>query len=538
MKHLLLRLISLSSLVWGSPWAAEARHAAEPATSYTVNSNFDHPDIAPGDNACVDANGHCTLRAAIIEANAHAGPDTIVVPVGLFRLDIPSDAQNADATGDLDLLGQVTLQGAGADETVIDASDLNERAFDVHAGAQASLRDITITGGNKTPSDLFGGGLFNEGTLTLTRVSLTHNNLNNSFFINGAGLANAATGWLALNNSQVISNEAQFGAIYNAGAMTINSSQVLSNVAAAGGGIYNTGTLTVSSSQVVSNFSGNVGGGLFNAGQLKLIDSLVGANTAPNSAGLYLVGGVTTIRNSTIRDNQAAQDGGGFTLDTGVLTLTASALLHNSAARDGGGILLMNGSMAAANTTMAENFANRNGGAVWQHDGFFSGYSLTIANNFANADDSGGGTGGGLYREITGTLDLFNTILATNLRTDINHFGVDSDCAGNFGIFDHSLLGSTLGCTFSNIDTLPPADPQLLPLAANGGPTLTMALAPTSPAVDAADPAGCAAPGGGLLLTDQRGLPRHADGNNDSQARCDIGAYEIVLQLFLPLLRR
>ena len=50
--------------------------------------------------------------------------------------------------------------------------------------------------------------------------------------------------------------------------------------------------------------------------------------------------------------------------------------------------------------------------------------------------------------------------------------------------------------------------------------------------------AGPASPASGLLLTDQRGLFRLADGNGDGLARCDIGAYEEVPQLFLALLRR
>ncbi|MDQ2808470.1 MAG: S-layer homology domain-containing protein [Chloroflexota bacterium] len=48
-----------------------------PATVYTVNSNGDEPDIAPGNGVCLTSVNTCTLRAAIQEANAHAGPDTI-----------------------------------------------------------------------------------------------------------------------------------------------------------------------------------------------------------------------------------------------------------------------------------------------------------------------------------------------------------------------------------------------------------------------------------------------------------------------------
>ena len=60
-------------------------------------------------------------------------------------------------------------------------------------------------------------------------------------------------------------------------------------------------------------------------------------------------------------------------------------------------------------------------------------------------------------------------------------------------------------------DTFP--DPKLGPLADNGGPTLTMALLPGSPAIDAGNTS--LAP-----TTDQRGFPRPAG------LAADIGAFE------------
>src|SRR5262249_13789623 len=77
--------------------------------------------------------------------------------------------------------------------------------------------------------------------------------------------------------------------------------------------------------------------------------------------------------------------------------------------------------------------------------------------------------------------------------------------------------GFTVGAQFSN--------PQLGPLADNGGPTQTMALPSTSPAVDRGNNSGCAASPANNL--DQRGINRPADGNGDSNPVCDIGAYEL-----------
>lgn len=55
--------------------AANAQLATA-ALTFTVNTTNDAADSTPGDGVC-NASGGCTLRAAIDEANAHAGPDTI-----------------------------------------------------------------------------------------------------------------------------------------------------------------------------------------------------------------------------------------------------------------------------------------------------------------------------------------------------------------------------------------------------------------------------------------------------------------------------
>ncbi len=96
-----------------------------------------------------------------------------------------------------------------------------------------------------------------------------------------------------------------------------------------------------------------------------------------------------------------------------------------------------------------------------------------------------------------------NTILASNSPS--NCIGIITDAGHN--------LSSENSCAFTGVGSLNSTDPMLGPLADNGGPTLTMALLPGSPAIDAGDDA--AAPS-----TDQRGFPRPVG------AASDIGAYE------------
>src|SRR5215216_5140616 len=83
--------------------------------------------------------------------------------------------------------------------------------------------------------------------------------------------------------------------------------------------------------------------------------------------------------------------------------------------------------------------------------------------------------------------------------------------------------GHNLQYPDANCPGIPVGSPQLGPLQDNGGPTWTMALLPGSAAIDAGDNAVCAQAPGNL---DQRSIGRPIDGNGDSNAICDIGAFE------------
>ena len=80
--------------------------------------------------------------------------------------------------------------------------------------------------------------------------------------------------------------------------------------------------------------------------------------------------------------------------------------------------------------------------------------------------------------------------------------------------------GNLVGQIVQSGPNLTTGDPLLAPLAANGGPTQTMALLPGSPALEAA----AATPD---VETDQRGLSRSRDGNGDGTAAPDLGAFEV-----------
>src|SRR5439155_19842236 len=116
-----------------------AAPAVAHATTFTVTRRDD-----PSPGAC--AASDCSLREAVRAANAGSGGDRVVVPAGLYRLRIDGAPEDAAASGDLDLAKSVTIVGAGARSTTIDAQG-TDRVFDLLAGVQATISDLTLTGG-------------------------------------------------------------------------------------------------------------------------------------------------------------------------------------------------------------------------------------------------------------------------------------------------------------------------------------------------------------------------------------------------------
>ena len=114
--------------------------------------------------------GSGSLRQAIIDANAHPGADTISLPAGTYTLVIQGRGEDAAATGDLDISGDLAIAGAGVDTTIIDASGI-DRVLHVLSGT-VSLSGLTVRNGSVVGS---GGGILNAGNLTLTNVKVTQN---------------------------------------------------------------------------------------------------------------------------------------------------------------------------------------------------------------------------------------------------------------------------------------------------------------------------------------------------------------------------
>ena len=164
-----------------------------------------------------------TLRAAIMEANALPGENTIRIPPGTYTLSIAGQNEDAAATGDLDVTDALTILGAGANQTIIDAAGL-DRVLEV-LGTSVSISGVTIRGGNVQGA---GGGIRNTGML-LTSDSTIQDNVTSS---SGGGLSNAAVATANVVRSTLSGNQAQEGGgIDNTGSLYISDSTVSGNIA-------------------------------------------------------------------------------------------------------------------------------------------------------------------------------------------------------------------------------------------------------------------------------------------------------------------
>ena len=461
--------------------AAVGNHAAQAAT-FTVTKTAD-----TADGTC---DGDCSLREAIIAANAAGGPDDITLPAGTYTLSIAGAGEDAAATGDLDITDDLTLAGAGAATTTVDAAGL-DRVFDVMGPITVEIRQITVTGGVTDPdTSRNGGGIQNsDATLTVEDVVITGNATGNFNGASGGGLVNVDSGVVTINSSTIDNNTAP-------------------NTNNTGAGVANTesGVMTINDSTISNNTALQDGGGVFNAnvGFLTINNSVISGNQGRFGGGFSHGNGATAIINdSTITGNQAI-DGGGVENDQGTtITINRTTIAGNTATGEGGGVFVSQGGIVAiTNSTISGNSATFGGGI--QHEGR---ETVTVTNSTISGN-SATSNSGGINNTGDGTVTLTNTIVANN--------SVGGDCVGTITSSGNNL-DSDGTCGLGAAGDISNTDPKLGALADNGGPTQTHALLSDSPAIDAADNAACPA-------TDQRGVTR------PQGPTCDIGAYEFEVE--------
>lgn len=172
------------------------------AEFFVVNTVADTIDASVGDGVCADAGGNCSLRAAVMEANANPNLTEIQLTGGeTYTLSIAGRGEDASLTGDLDLLAHTYIRAnVGSGQATIDAGGL-DRAIHTIAGALHFLEGLILTGGAATDEN--GGALLVESAL----VGVEDTRITGNSAGNGGGVF-VSGGTLAMEDSTVDSNTA------------------------------------------------------------------------------------------------------------------------------------------------------------------------------------------------------------------------------------------------------------------------------------------------------------------------------------------
>ena len=289
--------------------------------------------------------------------------------------------------------------------------------------------------------------------------------------------------------------------------------------------------------------SGPGGGGVFAGGDLSLTNATITNNSAVSWGGGFYVTGAATLSNSTVSNNTSSNGGGGFWF-AGPLTVTNSTISGNSETGTfgGGG---MRADVTAPTATVTNSTITGNSAGLVEPSGIGGGgmaaaTQTTVKNSTITGNTAGPFGGGGIVLGISGSVKLvYSTVVDNTAPTGANFRSVGGQLGSfasvvalpNGGGANCSTAGTTSdGYNFSDdascgftaaTDVQNGGNPNLGPLANNGGPTQTRAPQTGSPLIDAVPLTSCQADGAAGVTTDQRGFMRPS-GNG-----CDIGSVEI-----------
>ncbi len=303
------------------------------AMTFMVDDTTDAVDASPGDGTCATAGGKCTLRAAIQEANALAGDDTIDLPPGTYTLTIPGKSEDAATSGDLDVndAGSAKLtivgMGSGPNDTVIAmGNDLVgtplDRVLDVQTDLDVSK--VTIANGNPGSGVVGGGIRIHTGTVTLTNVIVSGNTSSS-----GGGIYTDST--VTLTDVTVQGNTAANagGGLENAsGTLTLNRVTVSGNMATTGGGINDDSGMTLTNVTVNGNTATMRGGGITNNVTATLTNVTISGNRSQAggaSGSNYLSVSDATFNNVIVADSLSGDNCTGGTLTSEANNLDSGA---------------------------------------------------------------------------------------------------------------------------------------------------------------------------------------------------------------------
>jgi uncharacterized repeat protein (TIGR01451 family) len=520
---------------------------------FTVNMTTDGKDAKLGNGKCdtdLGSTGNqCTLRAAVMEADWWGTKINIAISSGTYTLTIAGAGEDRATKGDLDLRGDITINGTIKRDVIIKAgSGFDDRIFDIPAGISpdVSFFGATIQGGSARRKES-GGGIraLGKGALSISHTTISANSAGGS----GGGLYASNGSVITTGPITVVGNSA--GA--NGGGIdlegnakaTLSHLTVIGNRAKNGGGMSAfvasgaTGTAEFSADSTVDGNTATVAGGGLDIGRTFLENLIVSHNHASVGGGIQVVaaGKPSTIAGrNDIFGNTASARGGG-------LNATAcgrscgrvyNTNIHDNAAKDGAGVYAT-GALTLTNMSVYLNTATGKtyGGGLF-HAGR-AGHPLRMTN--VTVDSNRNSVGSSLSSGViiaSNTADpMTNMTITKNVGGKAKGIAVLGSAAapsvknsivassGRNCIGAITSLGNNLDtrntCRFNKSSDLTNADARMAPYEAhdNGGFTATVLPNPLSQAIDAGANKGCP-------LTDARAVQRPFEG------RCDMGAVEFT----------
>ncbi len=275
---------------------------------FVVNSANDSVDASPGDGVCADADGKCTLRAAIQETNAGTLENVV-------SFDLPQPAIINLTLGELHVTRLISIVGPGSKKLTVQRSTApgtpNFRVFRLTTNQdwRSYFRGFKIQNGNAST----GGAVYLEGATTV--LFMTDMTVSNNTATRGGAIFNE--GKLSLTRSLLNANAtggaagAAGGALYNSGGATafVVNATVTENSSVSGGAIYNDGVLSLYHDTVSHNTATSAGGSVVNAasGTANVLNTIIGMD---NPGASSLSGAFTSLGGNLITDARGSR---GFT---------------------------------------------------------------------------------------------------------------------------------------------------------------------------------------------------------------------------------
>lgn len=408
--------------------------------------------------------GAGSLRAAI--STAHNGDTIKFAPV----LVGPTGQTIKLTSGDLFIKHNITIAGP-SDRSVTISGGNASRVIELSLNPKptVTLSGLTISDGYAPGpfghSTDNGGGILNEGTLTVSNCTVSHNNAPE-----GAGILNDSGATLTVSNSTISYNtgrdergSSEGGGIDNYGTLVIHGSNLSYNSVSGAGGAVATalGVVIIDNQSVLSDNSANVGGairGSIGANQTVTInDSILSDNFARELGGaISFSPGKLTLNRCTLTGNSAIAPpgqtwitrGGAIYVSDGspigsAVTLSGCTLTGNSAVQ-GGGIYVGSGgygpvTVSVSGCTLSGNVAATSGGAIYMTSNGYSNVnvSMTVIGCTLTSNVATSGNGGGIFNNsISGTLMVSNSTFGDQFDSSLantpeNIFGAYVDGGGN-----------------------------------------------------------------------------------------------------------